>query len=109
MRNAFADGDTIKIKAQVPTFNASVDSMKLEELKKDDSLILPSVQQQVSDIKANADDILLQKDITEMREDFRMVSENLYPFLKTIAYEGPKLVLAKLPVRLLGKIRKEAG
>ena len=71
LRNAFADGDTVKIKAQVPKFNASVDSIKLDDLKKDDSLILASVQQQVSDIKANADDILLQKDITEMREDFR--------------------------------------
>ncbi len=97
LRNAFADGDTVKIKAQVPKFNASVDSIKLDDLKKDDSLILASVQQQVSDIKANADDILLQKDITEMREDFRMVSENLYPFLRTIAYEGPKLYWQNCP------------
>ena len=97
MRNAFADGDTAKIKAQVPKFNASVDSIKLDDLKKDDSLILASVQQQVSDIKANADDISLQKDITEMREDFRMVSENLYPFLRTIAYEGPKLYWQNCP------------
>lgn len=91
MRNAFADGDTLKIKAQIPKFIISVDSLKLDDLKKDDSLILASVQQQVSDIKANAEDILQQNDITEMREDFRMVSENLYPFLKTISYEGPKL------------------
>jgi len=97
LRNAFADGDTVKIKVQVPKFNASVDSIKLDDLKKDDSLILASVQQQVSDIKANADDILLQKDITEMREDFRMVSENLYPFLRTIAYEGPKLYWQNCP------------
>jgi hypothetical protein len=91
MRNAFADADTIKIKEGIQTFIMSVDSIKLDELKKDDSLILESVQQQVSDIKVNAEDILQQKDITEMREDFRMVSENLYPFLRTIAYEGPKL------------------
>ena len=97
MRNAFADGDTAKIKAQAPKFNASIDSIKLDDLKKDDSLILASVQQQVSDIKANANDILLQKDITEMREDFRMVSENLYPFLRTIAYEGPKLYWQNCP------------
>ena len=28
MRNAFADGDTVKIKAQVPKFNLLVDSIK---------------------------------------------------------------------------------
>lgn len=91
MRNAFADADTIKIKNWAQKFITSIDSLKLDDLKKDDSLIVESVQQQVSDIKANAQDILQQKDITEMREDFRMVSENLYPFLRTISYEGPKL------------------
>ncbi|HEX7457603.1 MAG TPA: DUF3347 domain-containing protein [Ginsengibacter sp.] len=91
LRNAFADADTMKIKGQSQKFIASVDSLKLDDLKKDDSLIVASAQQQVSDIKANAQDILQQKDITEMREDFRMVSENLYPFLRTISYEGPKL------------------
>jgi len=91
LRNAFADADTMKIKSQSQKFIASVDSLKLDDLKKDDSLIVASAQQQVSDIKANAQDILQQKDITEMREDFRMVSENLYPFLRTISYEGPKL------------------
>ena len=91
MKNAFADADTIKIKGQSQKFISSVDSIKLDDLKKDDSVVITSAQQQVSDIKANAQDILQQKDITEMREDFRMVSENLYPFLKTISYEGPKL------------------
>lgn len=97
MRNAFADGDTVKIKEQIPKFITSVDNVKLDDLKKDDSLILASVQQQVSDIKTNAQDILQQKDLTEMREDFRMVSENLYPFLRTIAYEGPKLYWQNCP------------
>ena len=97
LRDAFANGDTLKIKEQVPKFTASIDSIKLDDLKKDDSLILASVQQQVSDVKANADDVLLQKDIAEMREDFRMVSENLYPFLRTIAYEGPKLYWQNCP------------
>jgi len=91
MKNAFADADTIKIKDQSQKFISCVDSLKLDDLKKDDSLIIASAKQQVSDIKANAQDILQQKDITEMREDFRMVSENLYPFLRTISYEGPKL------------------
>ena len=98
MKSAFADADTIKIKGQSQKFIGSVDSVKLDDLKKDDSLVLTSAQQQVSDIKANAQDILQQKDITEMREDFRMVSENLYPFLKTISYEGPKLYWQTCPM-----------
>jgi len=91
MKNAFVEGDTVKIKVQCQKFIATVDSLKLDDLKKDDQQILLAAKQELSDIKANAEAMLLENDITEMRQDFRMVSENLYPFLKTIAYEGPKL------------------
>src|SRR5690606_11430439 len=57
-----------------------------------------SAQQQVSDIKANASPILEETDITNMRRDFRMVSENMYPFLKTIGYEGEKLYWQNCPM-----------
>ncbi len=33
-----------------------------------------------------------------MREDFRMISENLYPFLKTIKYEGSSLYWQNCPM-----------
>jgi len=33
-----------------------------------------------------------------MRHDFSMVSENLYPLLKTIHYEGPKLYWQNCPM-----------
>jgi hypothetical protein len=91
IKYAFVDADTGKAKIEAQKFIAAADSLKLDELKKDDSTILIVAMQEVSDIKANAGAMLQEKDITEMREDFRMISENLYPFLKTIGYEGPKL------------------
>ena len=60
-----------------------------------------AVQQNLSDIKANAKPILEESDITEMRHDFSMISENLYPFLKTIGYEGEKLYWQNLPTPYL--------
>lgn len=98
MKNAFVDADTSEIKAKTSGFIASADSLNLNELQEKDSSIFMTVQQNVSDIKANAVPILKENDITEMRHDFSMISENLYPFLKTIGYEGKKLYWQNCPM-----------
>ena len=98
MKSAFVDADTSAIKAKTAAFIASADSLHLDELQEKDSSIYMAVQQNVSDIKANVQPILQENDITEMRRDFSMVSENLYPFLKTIGYEGEKLYWQNCPM-----------
>ena len=98
MKNAFVDADTLKIKLNDQKFMATIESVRLNDLQKDDSAILLTAQQYISDIKANAEAMLHENDITEMRQDFRMVSDNLYPFLKTIGYEGPKLYWQNCPM-----------
>lgn len=98
MKSAFVDADTSAIKAKTASFIASADSLHLKELQEKDSSIYMAVQQNVSDIVANANPILQENDITEMRHDFSMVSENLYPFLKTIGYEGEKLYWQNCPM-----------
>lgn len=98
MKTAFVEADTSAIKTKTTNFIATVDSLHLNELQEKDSSIYMAVQQNVSDIKANANPILQENDITEMRHDFSMVSENLYPFLKTIGYEGQKLYWQNCPM-----------
>lgn len=98
LKDAFVDADTAKIKQQEKHFSSLIDSVKLDELKKDTAGIYESAQAQISDIKSNADAILKENNITEMRQDFRMVSENLYPLLKTIHYEGAKLYWQNCPM-----------
>ena len=97
MKNAFVEGDTITIKSSSQNFITSIDSMNLSELKKDDSTILIAALQEISDIKVNAEAISMETSLVEMQQDFRMVSENLYPFLKTIGYEGPRLFWLSCP------------
>jgi hypothetical protein len=98
MKDAFVDGDTSLIKSETSKFINSIDNLNLNELQKNDSSIFMAMQQNISDIKANANSILQEKDLTEMRHDFSMVSENLYPFLKTIGYEGQKLYWQNCPM-----------
>jgi hypothetical protein len=98
MKNAFVDADSAAIKTNANKFMAAVDSIPLSELQNDDSLIVKAAQQQVSELKANTSPILQETDLTQMRHDFSMVSENLYPFLKTIGYEGQKLYWQNCPM-----------
>jgi Cu(I)/Ag(I) efflux system membrane fusion protein len=98
MKNAFVDADTAAIKLKTAQFISSTDSLNLTELQQKDSSLFISAQQNISDIKANAQPILKESDIQEMRHDFSMVSENLYPLLKTIGYEGNKLYWQNCPM-----------
>ncbi|MEO6719197.1 MAG: DUF3347 domain-containing protein [Ferruginibacter sp.] len=98
IKEAFVDADTAKAKAATRQLISMTDSSRLVELKKDPSGIYESAATQLNDVKLNAESLLNQKDITEMRQDFRMVGESMYPLLKTIGYEGKKLYWQNCPM-----------
>ena len=98
IKAAFVEADSVKAKAMGVKFISMLDSLKLDDLKKDTTGILSSAQAQMGDIKINAESMIRQPNLLEMRQDFRMVTENFYPFLKTIHYEGPKLYLQNCPM-----------
>jgi hypothetical protein len=97
-KDAFVEWDTAKVKQALPALLTALERFPLEELRKDSAAVYETAKQQVADIRANAESIGMQKDITEMRQDFRMVSENLYPFLKTIRYSGSTLYWQNCPM-----------
>lgn len=97
IKSAFVEADSVKAKEYGIKFLALVDSMKMDNLKKDTSIYTTAVAQ-IGDIKSNGDAMVKETNLTEMRQDFKMVTENFYPFLKTIHYEGPKLFLQNCPM-----------
>lgn len=105
IRNAFVEADTALAKKYTADFINRLDSIPLEELKKDTAMIYESASSAIGDIKANAQSLLLQNTILEMRKDFSMVTEMLYPaFFKTINYEGVNLYLQHCPMAFEGEI-----
>jgi len=98
LKEAFVNADTLQIKQDVKKLSGSLDSVKIDELKNDTSGIYQSAEILIGDIRSNADAITEEKNITEMRQDFRMISENLFPFLKTIGYHGKKLYWQNCPM-----------
>lgn len=98
MKDAFVEADSSGVQQAVKNFIVAVDSLKIDELKKDSSAIFQSATIQLNDIKANAESILKQANITEMRHDFSNVSENIYPLLKLVHYEGKTLYWQNCPM-----------
>lgn len=98
MKDAFVNADSVAAKAEAVNFRGLVSEIPLAELNSDQSQIADAARQQVSDIQANVEPIEKGETLAEMRRDFFMVSENLYPFLKTIGYEGEKLYWENCPM-----------
>ncbi len=98
LAGAFVEADTLKVKENSKKFIQLLDSIPMVELKKDTTNIYDIAIGSFDGIKSNAVDISIQTDIQEMRKDFSMVSENLYPFFKIINYEGEKLYWQNCPM-----------
>ena len=97
-KDAFVNADSTTAKAACSKLILLADSSRLSELKIDTAAIYESALMLLGDVKANAESLLTQTDLTEMRQDFRMIGESLYPLLKTIHYEGNTLYWQNCPM-----------
>ena len=98
IKTALVETDSVKAKLANNKLVEFLTRINIEELKKDTSGIFESAAMFLNDIKANATNLATQQTITEMRQDFKSISENLYPFLKTIHYEGKILYWQNCPM-----------
>ena len=98
LKASFVDADSINAKIAAKNLLVIIDSMSFNELKRDTAGIFESADMQKEDIKANVESLLKQTSLIEMRQDFRMVSESIYPLLKTIHYEGKTLYWQNCPM-----------
>lgn len=95
---SFVEGDSVKAKIASDSFIAYLGKLNVEELKTDTTGIFESAASFLNDIKVNAQSLSQQTNITAMRKDFKSISENIYPLLKTINYEGKKLYWQNCPM-----------
>lgn len=99
IKNAFVESDTVAVKSATKNLIAMLNHFPFKELEKDTTAVAATVQMTIDGIKANAASLLAQTDITEMRHDFNMVFETMYPSLFTaINYKGQKLFVEKCPM-----------
>ena len=99
IKNAFINSDATGAKKATAEFITHLDNLPLDEMKTDTAMVLETVMANISDLKQNAQSLLNQTSITEMRKDFSAVTEVMYPsFFIAINYEGPKLYFVNCPM-----------
>lgn len=99
LKDAFVNDDTLSAKKHVALLIQAADSIPVVELKKDTAGIFETVQMTLNDIKANAASLQSQSSLSEMRKDFKSLTDVMYPmFFKSINYEGNKLFLQHCPM-----------
>ena len=98
IKDAFVNADSTLAKAATRQLILLTDSGRLAELKAEPAGIYESALMQISDVRANAESLVKQTDLTEMRQDFRMIGESIYPLLKTIHYKGKTLYWQNCPM-----------
>lgn len=91
VRDALVEGDSLTAKQKAADMVALLKRLNLDELKKDTSGIFETAATFINDIKTNAESIGRSQTITDMRRDFRDMSNNLYPFIRTVHYHGKTL------------------
>jgi len=98
IKSALVEADSLQAKQAATKFLVLADSFKLDDLKKDTAVIFETANSFLTDVKANAKSLVKQTNLTDMRQDFSGVSENIYPLLKTIHYEGKTLYWQNCPM-----------
>ncbi len=107
MKDAFVNADTAAAKAACKAMVANIDSVKMEEFKNDTSGLINTVQPLLSDVKSNAESLLSQNVIKEMRLDFNQVNQQMFALLRAIKYKGENLYWQSCPMAFDGN--KEAN
>lgn len=97
LKDAFVDGDSLKARQAGMALVTYINRLSLEELKKDTTGIFESAAAFITDLKTSTEALGQSQVISDMRQDFKSVSENIYPLLKTIHYEGKKLYWQNCP------------
>lgn len=91
IRDAFVEGDSLSAKQKSAEMIALLKRLNLEELKKETAGIYETASALITDLTTNAENMGRSQTITDMRHDFRDMSNNLYPFIKTVHYKGQTL------------------
>lgn len=95
---AFVSWDSAASNAAAAQLVKTLDSVKLEELKKDSNAIYETAQLFIENAKGDAQYIATEPGIRSQREAFNSMTDNLYQFLNTVNYDRQTLYLQECPM-----------
>lgn len=97
MTKGFVNWDTDAVAKTSAVLKIALDSLKIGEIQKD-TAIYESALGPLDNIKVEVTGLMADTSLAKKREDFNMVSQNLYDFLRTIRYDASKLYFQECPM-----------
>lgn len=90
--------DSAAASANAAKLAEAINSLPLDDLKKDSSAIYETAQLFVENVKGEAEAIASEKNIRAQREAFSSLTDNFYQFLNVVQYDRNVLYLQECPM-----------
>ena len=98
LSEAFVKWDSVAAISAAQTMLKDLDSLNMDELKKDSSAIYETAVAFIENTKGDLQTIVAEKGIRTQREVFNNMTDNIYQFLNTVRYDREKLYLQQCPM-----------
>jgi hypothetical protein len=99
LTEAFVNWDTLAVKSNAVGLKSAIDSLKLEEMKKD-TAIYPTVESQWGIVKSELDGLIADEELGEKRESLNMLSQQIFDLLRIVKYDVAKVYYQECPMAL---------
>ena len=97
MKDAFVKWDTVGVNKFALNVQQLADSLPYHEMKADSSIVETAKTFSMS-VSAEAKGVMGEKDITQKRHSFNVLSENLYNLVRTVRYNGEVIYHQRCPM-----------
>ena len=99
MNEGFVNWDTMEVAKRSKSFKATLDSFKIDELKKDEA-VFQAASKQWGSIKAELNSIIAEPDFGEKKYSLNILSQLLFELLKTTQYDRTVIYYQECPMAL---------
>ena len=97
MTEGLSKSDTASVNRLAVNFKSALDSLKIDELKKDSTGIYETATDPYNNLKAEAESIIQDPAMTEKKGSFNILSDNLRLFLVVVKFDRSKLYWMECP------------
>lgn len=97
LKDAFIESDTNKINTASSLLNTQINTLNLNQVKADSTLIKTAISLKES-IKAEVEALIKENDIEEKRKSFQTISDALYNLIVTIKYDKEQVYQFHCPM-----------
>ena len=97
LKDAFVKEDTVKIAASAKALISAADSLKMNEMKADTSLI-ETAKMNAQNLRDEVKGLLGEAGIENKRKSFQMATSDLYDLLRVVKYDKEKVYMQHCPM-----------